>query len=49
MGKEIDKAPFYTEQMIKDCTLNFNPVEAVPTYASAQRGISILTCCPKMA
>ncbi len=49
-GKEIDKAPFFTEQTIKDIvTLNFNPGEAVPTYASAQRGISILTCRPKTA
>jgi hypothetical protein len=29
--------------------LNFNPGEAVPTYASAQRGLSILTCRPKTA
>jgi hypothetical protein len=49
-GKEIDKAPFFTEQTIKDIvTLNFNPGEAVPTYASAQRGVSILTCRPKTA
>ncbi len=39
MGKEIDKAPFFTEQTIKDIVgLNFNPGEAVPTYGSAQRG-----------
>ncbi len=49
-GKEIDKAPFFTEQTIKDMVmLNFNPGEAVPTYASAQRGLSILTCRPKTA
>jgi hypothetical protein len=49
-GKEIDKAPFFTEQTIKDMvTLNFNPEEAVPTYASTQRGLSILTCRPKTA
>jgi hypothetical protein len=49
-GKEIDKAPFFTEQTIKDIvSLNFNPGKAVPTYGSAQRGISILTCHPKMA
>jgi hypothetical protein len=49
-GKEIDKAPFFTEQTIKDIIgLNFNPGKAVPTYGSAQRGISILTCPPKMA
>jgi hypothetical protein len=49
-GKEIDKAPFFTEQTIRDMvTLNFNPGEAVPTYASAQRGLSILTCRPKSA
>ena len=29
--------------------LNFNPGEAVPTFASALRGISILTCRPKSA
>ncbi len=50
MGKEIDKAPFFTKQMIKDIMgLNFNPGKAVPTYASTQWGISILTCSPKMA
>ncbi len=49
-GKEIDKAPFFTKQTIKDIvTLNFNPGEAVPTYASMQQGLSILTCCPKTA
>jgi hypothetical protein len=49
-GKEIDKAPFFTEQTIKDIVgLNFNLGEAVPAYASAQRGISILTCRPKTA
>ena len=49
-GKEIDKAPFFTEQTIKNIvTLNFNPGEAVLTYALAQRGVSILTCRPKMA
>ncbi len=46
-GKDIDKAPFFTKQMVKDIVgLNFNPGEAVPTFTSAQRGISILTCCP---
>ncbi len=29
--------------------LNFNPGEAVPTFVSAQCGISILTCRPKLA
>jgi hypothetical protein len=49
-GKEIDKAPFFMEQTIKDIVgLNFNPGEAVPTYGLAQRGVSILTCRPKMA
>ncbi len=49
-GKKIDKAPFFTEQTIKNIvTLNFNPGEAVPSYASAQRGVSILTCRPKTA
>ena len=49
-GKDIDKAPFFTEQTIKDTvSLNFNPGEAVPTFTSAQRGISILTCRPKSA
>jgi hypothetical protein len=49
-GKDIDKAPFFTEQTIKDIVgLNFNPGEAVPTFSSAQRGISILTCRPKSA
>jgi hypothetical protein len=49
-GKDIDKAPFFTEQTIKDIvSLNFNPGEAVPTFTSAQRGISILTCRPKSA
>jgi hypothetical protein len=49
-GKEIDKAPFFTEQTIKDIVgLNFNLGEAVPAYASAQWGISILMCRPKMA
>ena len=49
-GKDIDKAPFFTEQMVKDIvSLNFNPWEAVPTFSSAQRGISILTCHPKLA
>jgi hypothetical protein len=49
-GKEIDKAPFFTEQTIKDIVgLHFNPGEAVPTYGSAQRGVSILTCRPKTA
>ena len=49
-GKDIDKAPFFTEQTVKDIvSLNFNPGEAVPTFSSAQRGISILTCRPKSA
>ncbi len=48
--KEIGKAPFFTEQTIKDMVmLNFNPGEAILTYASAQRGLSILTCRPKTA
>ncbi len=50
MGKDIDKAPFFTEQTVKDIVgLNFDPGEAVPTFASVQRGISILTCQPKLA
>ncbi len=50
MGKDIDNAPFFTEQMIKDIVnLSFNPDEAVPTFLSAQRRISILTCRPKSA
>jgi hypothetical protein len=49
-GKDIDKAQFFTEQMIKDIvSLNFNPGEAVPTFSSAQWGISILMCRPKSA
>jgi hypothetical protein len=49
-GKDIDKAPFFTEQTVKDIvSLNFNPGEAVPTFSLAQRGISILTCRPKLA
>ncbi len=49
-GKEIDKAPFFMDQTIQDIVnLNFNPGEAVPTYASAQRGVSILTCRSKTA
>ena len=49
-GKDIDKAPFFTKQTVKDTVgLNFNPGEAVPTFASAQWGISILTCRPKLA
>jgi hypothetical protein len=49
-GKDIDKAPFFTEQTVKDIVgLNFNPGEAFPTFSSAQRGISILTCRPKSA
>jgi hypothetical protein len=32
-GKDIDKAPFFTEQTIKDIvSLNFNRGEAVPTF-----------------
>ncbi len=47
-GMDIDKAPFFVEATIKDIVnLNFNPGKAVPTYSSAQRGISILTCRPK--
>jgi hypothetical protein len=50
MGKEIDKAPFFTEQTIKDIVgLNFNLGEAEPTYSLAQWGVSILTCRPKTA
>ncbi len=30
-------------------SLNFNPGDAVPTFSSAQQGISILTCRPKSA
>ena len=49
-GLDIDKAPFFTENSIKDIlSLNFNPGEAVPTFASAQRGISILICRAKTA
>ncbi len=49
-GKDIDKAPFFTEQTIKDIVrLNFNLGKAVPTFSSAQRGISILTYRPKSA
>jgi hypothetical protein len=49
-GKDIDKAPFFTEETIKEIVnLNFIPGEAVPTFSSAQRGISILTCRPKLA
>ena len=47
-GMDIDKAHFFTEATIKDIvSLNFNPGEAVPTYLSTQREISILTCRPK--
>jgi hypothetical protein len=49
-GKDINKAPFFTEQTIKDIVgLQFNPGEAMPTYSLAQWGISILTCHPKTA
>ncbi len=49
-SKDINKAPFFTEQMVKDIVgLHFNPGEAVPTYSLAQQGISILTCHPKSA
>jgi hypothetical protein len=49
-GKDINKAPFFTEQTVRDIAgHNFNPGEAVPMLASAQRGISILTCRPKLA
>ena len=47
-GMDIDKAPFFTKATIKDIVSpNFNPGEAIPTYLSAQRGISILMCWPK--
>jgi hypothetical protein len=40
IGLDIDKAPFFTENSIKDIIgLKFNPGEAVPTYSSAQRDI----------
>jgi hypothetical protein len=49
-GKEINKAPSFTEQTIKDIvSFNFNPGEAVPTYGSVEQGISILRCHPKTA
>ena len=49
-GKDIVKAPFFTEQTVKEIVrLNLNPGEAVPTFSSAQRGISILTCHQKLA
>jgi hypothetical protein len=49
-GKDIDKAPFFTEQTVKEIVrLNFNLGEAVPIFSSAQRGISILMCRPKLA
>ncbi len=49
-GKDINKAPLFTEQMVKDIIgLHFNSGEAVPTYSLAQWGISILTCRPKSA
>ena len=49
-GLDIDKAPFFTENSIKDIVgLNFNPGKAVPIFSSPQRGISILTCRPKLA
>ena len=49
-GLDIDKDPFFTKSSIKDIVgLNFNPGEAVPMFSSAQRGISILICRPKMA
>ncbi len=48
--KEINKAPFFTEQTIKDImSLIFNLGKVVPTYASMQWGISILMCRPKTA
>jgi hypothetical protein len=50
MGKDIDKALFFTKQTVKDILgFQFNPGEAVLTYSSAQLGISILTRCPKSA
>jgi hypothetical protein len=40
IGKDINKAPFFTKQTVKDIAgLQFNPREAVPTYSSAQQGI----------
>ena len=49
-GMDIDKAPFFAKATNKDIVnLNFNPGKAVPTYLSAQRGLSILTCRPKSA
>ena len=47
-GYEIDKAPFFMEQTIKDIVgLQFNPGEGVAHFSLAQCGISILTCRPK--
>jgi hypothetical protein len=41
-GEDINKAPFFTEQTIKDIVgLHFNLGKAVPMYSSAQWGISI--------
>jgi len=49
-GLDVDKAPFFTKNSIKDMVgLKFNPGEAVPTFSSAQQGISILTCRPESA
>jgi hypothetical protein len=36
-GLDINKAPFFNKQMVKDIvSLQFNPGEAVPTYSLAQ-------------
>jgi hypothetical protein len=49
-GKDINKVPFFSKQTIKNIIgLQFNPDKAMPTYSSAQWGISILTCHPKTA
>jgi hypothetical protein len=49
-GSEINKAPFFTEQRVKDIVgLQFNPGKGVAHFSSAQCGISILTCRPKSA
>ncbi len=45
MGLDINKAPFFTKDSIKDIlSLNFNLGKAIPTFSSAQGGISILIC-----
>ncbi len=49
-GDGYRQGPFLHGQTTKGIVnLNFNPGEAVPTFSSAQRGISILTCRPKSA